>query len=68
MTSDDETHYEVLGVDPTASKEAIRAAYQERIDAARADQTRAQEGKKPDDAALSSARSDEARFAPPGRS
>jgi len=61
VTSDDETHYEILGVDPGASKEAIRAAYQERVDAARADQTRESEAKRPNEGALGSARDEEAR-------
>lgn len=61
MSSDDETHYDVLGVDPTASKEAIRSAYQERLDAARADQTREEEAKRPNEGAIASARDEEAR-------
>lgn len=61
MSSDDETHYDVLGVDPTASKEAIRSAYQERLDAARSDQTREEESKRPNEGAIASARDEEAR-------
>jgi len=61
VSSDDETHYDVLGVEPTASKEAIRSAYQERLGAARADQTREQEAKRPNEAAIASARDEEAR-------
>lgn len=54
--TDGETHYEVLGIQPGASKEEVRAAYQEQIDAIRADQASAQEGKRPDEGALQSAR------------
>ena len=32
MTDEHETHYEVVGVDPGASKEEIRDAYRARID------------------------------------
>jgi len=61
LVDDDRTHYEVLGVDPSADKEAIRAAYQSRIEAAHEQKTRAEAAKKPDQNAIASARDEEGR-------
>jgi uncharacterized RDD family membrane protein YckC len=55
------THYDVLGVDASADKEAVRAAYQERLGEVRADIERAQEAKKPDEATIDGYRREEAR-------
>ena len=55
----DDTHYDVLGVAPGASKDAIKAAYQERLQDAQQAQARESASKRPNDAALGSARAEE---------
>jgi len=59
--SEEITHYDVLGVEPAADKDAIRAAYQERLGEVRADIERAQGAKKPDESAVDGYRREEAR-------
>ena len=56
----DDTHYDVLGVAPGASKDAIKTAYQERLQDAQQAQAREAASKRPNDAALGSARETEA--------
>jgi curved DNA-binding protein CbpA len=59
--SDDElTHYEVLGVEPSASKDEIRAAYREELATAQAQVTNAETAKKPDSGVIAAAREEEA--------
>lgn len=55
------THYDVLGVEPSADKDAIRTAYQERLGEVRADIERAQGAKKPDGSTIDGFRREEAR-------
>jgi curved DNA-binding protein CbpA len=55
------THYDVLGVEQAADKDAIRTAYQERLGEVRADIERAQGAKKPDESAIDGYRREEAR-------
>jgi uncharacterized RDD family membrane protein YckC len=62
VVDDGQTHYEVLGVEPGAGKDDIKAAYQERLDDVQAERTREMAGKKPDEAAIASGRDDEARL------
>lgn len=62
MVDDGQTHYEVLGVDPGAGKDDIRAAYQERLDDVQAERTREMAGKKPDETAIARGRDEEARL------
>jgi len=59
--SEDESNYDVLGVEPSASKDEIREAYRERLTAAQADVTTAETAKRPDSAAIAKARDEEAR-------
>ncbi|HEU5301749.1 MAG TPA: RDD family protein [Acidimicrobiia bacterium] len=56
-----DTHYEVLGVSPGATKETIRAAYREQLAEAQADVTREETAKRPSDDAIATARQSEAR-------
>jgi curved DNA-binding protein CbpA len=58
--TDGETHYDVLGVEPSATKDEIREAYQERLSAAQEQQARAQNAKRPSEAAITDAREAEA--------
>lgn len=58
--SDELNHYEVLGVEPSATKEEIRAAYQERLDSSKQAQAREHAAKRPNETAIASARADEA--------
>jgi curved DNA-binding protein CbpA len=58
--SDGETHYDVLGIEPGASKDEIRAAYQERLEAAQAEKAQEQGSKRPNDAVIEGARDREA--------
>jgi uncharacterized RDD family membrane protein YckC len=58
--SDDLNHYEVLGVEPSATKEEIRAAYQERLDSSQQVQAREHAAKRPNESAVASARAEEA--------
>ena len=60
--TDARTHYDVLGIARDASKDDIRAAYRERLDAAQAEQAKAREGKRPNEQAIASARADEAEI------
>ena len=62
MVDDDLTHYEVLGVEPAADKEQIRAAYQEQLEDIRQEQAREQASKKPNENVLAGARDKEARL------
>jgi uncharacterized RDD family membrane protein YckC len=59
VSDDDLTHYDVLGVAPSATKEEIRAAYQRRLDEAQEQQAREHASKRPNESALASARDDE---------
>ena len=62
--SDDEqeqSHYDVLGVDPNASKDEIREAYRERLAEAQADVTDAETAKRPEGSRIAAARAEEAR-------
>jgi uncharacterized RDD family membrane protein YckC len=59
--TDGQTHYEVLGIEPRATKEEIKAAYQERLDDAQAAQARESASKRPNESALASARDEEAQ-------
>lgn len=58
--TDGTTHYDVLGVEPSATKDEIREAYQERLSAAQEQQARAQNAKRPSEAAIADARAAEA--------
>jgi uncharacterized RDD family membrane protein YckC len=58
--SDDLNHYDVLGVEPNATKEEIRAAYQERLDSSQQAQAREHAAKRPNESAIASARAEEA--------
>jgi curved DNA-binding protein CbpA len=60
VVNEDETNYDVLGVEPNASKEEIRAAYRERLADAQAAVTREETAKKPSGSAIAEAREDEA--------
>ena len=62
MVDDGRSHYDVLGIEPSADKEQIRAAYQERLDQLRAEQTSQQEAKKPNESAIAASRDEEARL------
>ena len=62
MVDDGQTHYEVLGVDPGAGKDDIKAAYQERLDDVQAERTREMAGKRPDEAVIARGRDEEARL------
>jgi hypothetical protein len=57
----DQSHYDVLGVDPNASKDEIRDAYRERLTEAQADVTSAETARKPDSNAIGAARAEESR-------
>jgi curved DNA-binding protein CbpA len=58
--SDGETHYEVLGIEPNASKEEIRAAYQEQLEGARGEQAREQDSRRPNESTIQGTRDREA--------
>jgi uncharacterized RDD family membrane protein YckC len=59
--SDDElTHYEVLDVDPGASKDEIREAYRRELSTAQSQVTNAETAKRPDSAVIAAARAEEA--------
>jgi curved DNA-binding protein CbpA len=58
--TDGATHYDVLGVEPSATKDEIREAYQERLSVAQEQQARAQNAKRPSEAAITDAREAEA--------
>lgn len=62
MTDDQvQSHYDVLGVDPNASKDEIRAAYRARLTEAQAAVAEAETAKRPDPNAISAARAEESR-------
>lgn len=61
MVNEGDTHYEVLGVSPGATKDAVRAAYREQLAEAQADVTRAETAKRPSDDSIATARQVEAR-------
>lgn len=56
-----DTHYQVLGVSPGATKDTIRAAYRDQLAEAQADVTREETAKRPSDDAIATARQSEAR-------
>ena len=59
--NESDTHYEVLGVGPGSSKDAIRAAYREQLTEAQSAVTREETAKRPSDGAIAAARQGEAR-------
>lgn len=61
MVNEAENNYEVLGVEPSASKDEIREAYRERLTEAQAAVTDAETAKRPSESAVADARSEEAR-------
>jgi uncharacterized RDD family membrane protein YckC len=61
VVNEDESNYDVLGVEPSASKDEIRDAYRERLAAAQADVTREETAKRPAGSAIAAARAEEAR-------
>jgi uncharacterized RDD family membrane protein YckC len=60
VSDDDLTHYEVLDVDPGASKDEIRDAYRRELTTAQSQVTNAETAKRPDNAVIASARAEEA--------
>jgi uncharacterized RDD family membrane protein YckC len=62
--SDDQgqNHYEVLGVDPNASKDEIRDAYRERLSEAQNAVTDAETAKRPEGSKIAAARAEEAEI------
>ncbi|MEX0664759.1 MAG: RDD family protein [Acidimicrobiia bacterium] len=58
--SEDLTHYDVLGVEPSTDKDAIKSAYQERLNEVQADAQREQATKKPDQGSIDGYRREEA--------
>ncbi|MBM3671301.1 MAG: hypothetical protein FJW86_03815 [Actinobacteria bacterium] len=58
--SEDLTHYDVLGVEPSADKDAVRDAYQARLAEVHADVQREQSNKKPDQTSIDGFRREEA--------
>ena len=62
MSDDDLTHYELLKVEPDASKDEIRAAYQEKLANVRAAHDKEEETKRPSEGVIRAARDEEARL------
>ncbi len=60
--SDDQTHYELLEVEPDAPKEEIRSAYQAKLANVRAARDKEEETKKPSETVIRAAREEEARL------
>ncbi len=58
--SEDLTHYDVLRVEPTADKDLIKSAYQDRLTEVQADVEREQSAKKPDQGSIDGYRREEA--------
>lgn len=58
--NEDLTHYDVLGVEPSADKDTIRNAYQTRLTEVQADVQREQAAKKPDQTSIDGYRREEA--------
>ncbi len=56
----EQSYYDVLGVDPNASKDEIREAYRERLGEAQAAVTDAETAKRPEGSRIASARAEEA--------
>ena len=61
MVNEDETNYDVLGVEPSATKDEIRDAYRERLASAQADVTREETAKRPAGSSIAAAREEEKR-------
>lgn len=59
--SEDESNYDVLGVEPSATKDEVREAYRERLAEAQAEVTNAETAKRPEGSRIAAARADEAR-------
>jgi uncharacterized RDD family membrane protein YckC len=59
--SDEESHYDVLGVEPSATKDEIRDAYRERLADAQAEVTEAETAKRPEGSKIAAARAEESR-------
>ena len=60
MSDEDLTHYEVLGVESSASKDEIREAYRQELATAQSQVTNAETAKKPDSGVIAAAREEEA--------
>ncbi len=56
------THYELLGVEPDAPKDDIRAAYQAKLANVRAARTKEEDTKRPSEEVLRTARDEEAKL------
>lgn len=61
MVNEGESNYEVLGVEPTATKDEIREAYREHLTEAQAAVANAETAKRPSESAVAAARAEEAR-------
>jgi uncharacterized RDD family membrane protein YckC len=61
VVNEGETNYDVLGVEPSATKDEIRDAYRERLASAQAEVTREETAKRPAGSSIAAARAEEAR-------